>query len=185
MGFVMLGVFAFNELALQGVIMQMLAHGISTGALFIIVGAIQKRIHTRNLDDMGGFWEIVPRMGGITLLFTMASLGLPGLGNFIAEFLILAGSFQASVFWTVVSSIGLVAATIYSLRIMQKVFYGRREKDWKFKDFDPRELFVLGSLILVIVWFGIYPQAVINKSKAPVQTILNNMKTGTIEVTNK
>jgi NADH-quinone oxidoreductase subunit M len=96
MGFVMLGVYAFNQLALQGVVMQMLAHGISTGALFIIVGAIQKRIHTRDLEEMGGFWELAPRMGGITLLFTMASLGLPGLGNFIAEFLILSGTFQAS-----------------------------------------------------------------------------------------
>src|SRR5690606_32540622 len=179
MGFVMLGVYAFNQLALQGVVMQMLAHGISTGALFIIVGAIQKRIHTRDLEEMGGFWELAPRMGGITLLFTMASLGLPGLGNFIAEFLILSGTFQASVLWTVLSSTGLVAATIYSLRIMQKVFYGPKYKEWKMKDYNFRESIALGSLIAVIIWFGLYPQNVINTAKNSLDKILNSMNTRT------
>lgn len=177
MGFVMLGVYAFNELALQGVVMQMITHGISTGALFILVGAIQERIHTRNLDEMGGFWEVVPRMGGIALLFTMASLGLPGLGNFIAEFLVLAGSYQASVLWTVLATIGLIASTIYSLRIMQKVFYGRKSKEHTMVDFGGRELFIMGSLIAVIVWLGLYPQTIFNTAKNSLDIILNGRDT--------
>ena len=127
MGFVMLGVFAFNELALQGVVMQMITHGISTGALFILAGSLYERIHTRNIELMGGFWKQMPFMGTVALIFAMASLGLPGLGNFIAEFLTLVGSWQASHKLTVLATIGLVAATIYSLRIVQKVFHGDEE----------------------------------------------------------
>ena len=94
MGFIVLGVFAFNEMAYQGVVMQMIAHGISTGALFIISGQLYERMHTRDLRKMGGLWEQVPAMGAIGLVFVMASLGLPGLGNFIAEFLTLNGVFK-------------------------------------------------------------------------------------------
>ncbi len=148
MGFVMLGIYAFNELAYQGVVLQMITHGISTGALFIIVGLLSERIHTRELGEMGGLWEQVPRMGGIAMVFVMASLGLPGLGNFVAEFLVLAGSYQASVLWTVFASLGLVASSIYSLRIMQRVWHGDKQKKHDLKDFAPRELIIMGSLII-------------------------------------
>ena len=97
MGFVILGVFSFNELAYQGVVMQMIAHGISTGALFILVGQLYERIHTRDLNKMGRLWEKAPVMGAMGLIFSMASLGLPGLGNFIAELLILIGAFKMSI----------------------------------------------------------------------------------------
>ena len=96
LGFVLLGVFAWNPLALQGAVLQMVCHGISTGALFILVGALQDRIHTRDLDRMGGLWQVAPRMGGAAMFFAMASLGLPGLGNFVAEFLVLVGVWQVS-----------------------------------------------------------------------------------------
>ncbi len=161
MGFVLLGLFAFNQLALQGVVMQMLAHGISTGALFILVGALQERIHTRDINVMGGLWQKIPRMGAVGLIFAMASLGLPGLGNFVAEFLILSGSYQASVWITIFATIGLVAATIYSLRIMQKVFYGEEKKSWTLPDMNFKEMIISGSMIIAIVWLGIYPQTVI------------------------
>lgn len=176
MGFVLLGAFALNSLAYQGVVMQIIAHGVSTGALFILVGALQERIHTRDLETMGGLWKQVPRMGGICLLFSMASLGLPGLGNFIAEFLILVGSFQANVAITAIATVGLVASTIYSLRIMQKVFYGKKIKEWSLKDFGGRELAIMGSLIIVIVWLGIYPQPVLNKVDNSINMILNRVK---------
>lgn len=173
MGFVLLGAFSFNQLALQGVVMQILTHGISTGALFIIVGAIQDRIHTRDLNRLGGLWEQTSNMGGITMVFAMASLGLPALGNFIAEFLILAGSFQATVFWTIIASVGLVASTLYSLRIMQKVFFGEKQENWQMSDFDSRELLIMASLILAIVWIGIYPQVFLRTSQSSIQKILN------------
>jgi NADH-quinone oxidoreductase subunit M len=172
MGFVLLGAFSFNELALQGTVMQMITHGISTGALFILVGMLQERIHTRNLNLMGGLWTKVPVMGGVGLLFAMASLGLPGLGNFIAEFLVLAGSYQANAGLTAVAALGLIASTIYSLRIVQKVFYGKPEKEWKLHDLNSREITIMGSLIIVIVWLGLFPQQVFNVSKASVNKIL-------------
>ena len=101
LGFVLLGVFAWNRLALQGVVMQMICHGLSAAALFIIAGAIYERTHTRDLDRLGGLWQTVPKMGAMGLLFAMASLGLPGLGNFVAEILVLVGSYKVSIFLTV------------------------------------------------------------------------------------
>jgi NADH-quinone oxidoreductase subunit M len=172
MGFVLLGAFSFNELALQGTVMQMITHGISTGALFILVGMLQERIHTRNLNLMGGLWTKVPVMGGTGLLFAMASLGLPGLGNFIAEFLVLAGSYQANIGLTAVAALGLIASTIYSLRIVQKVFYGKPEKEWKLPDLSSREITVMGSLIVIIVWLGLFPQQVFDISKSSINKIL-------------
>ena len=184
MGFVMLGIYSFNLLAYQGVVLQMITHAISTGALFIIVGLLSERLHTRNLDEMGGLWEQVPRMGGIAMIFVMASLGLPGLGNFVAEFLVLAGTFQASVLWTVLASLGLVASSIYALRIMQKVWLGKKEKEWEIKDYVPRELVILGSLILVIVWLGLFPQKIFTTVKSTMNYLderLSNKKTNLIE----
>ena len=91
MGFVLLGLYAWNSLALQGAVMQMVAHGVSTAALFMLAGALQHRLHTRDMHQMGGLWHNMPRMGACALFFAIASLGLPGLGNFVAEFLILLG----------------------------------------------------------------------------------------------
>ena len=162
MGFIMLGVFAFNDLAMQGVVMQMITHGISTGALFILAGSIYERIHTRDVEQMGGFWKKMPFMGTIGLVFAMASLGLPGLGNFIAEFLTLIGSWQASHKLTILAAIGLVAGTIYSLRIVQKVFYGTEQKIRELDDLTLREKFILVPLVIIIIWLGVFPQPVLD-----------------------
>jgi NADH-quinone oxidoreductase subunit M len=165
MGFIVLGVFALNELAWQGVVMQIVAHGISTGALFIIAGQLSERMHTRDLSKMGGLWEQLPVMGGIGLIFVMASLGLPGLGNFIAEFLTLAGVFQSNILFACLASIGLIAATVYSIRIMQKVFYGKRNNTIPLRDLSIRETIILGSLVVVIFYLGLFPRHVLDLSK--------------------
>lgn len=171
MGFVMLGIFAFNELALQGVVMQLLTHAISTGALFILAGMLKERLHTRDINRMGGFWKQMPRMGAVGMLFTMASLGLPGLGNFVAEFLILLGAFKANVWLTVIATLGLIFSAIYSLRIVQRVFLGPVENEQTVRDLDWREMLILASLIIPIVWLGIYPQPVINTAKPVIISI--------------
>src|SRR5258708_5296075 len=165
MGFVILGVFAFNKLAMQGVVMQMITHGISTGALFILAGVIYERIHTRDITAMGGFWVKVPFMGTIGLVFVLASLGLPGLGNFIAEFLTLIGSWQANHVLTVFAAIGVVAATAYSLRIMQKVFLGKSVNDKTLPDLSWREKFILIPLLVAIIWLGLFPQTIFTTVK--------------------
>lgn len=159
MGFIMLGVFAFNELAMQGVVMQMITHGISTGALFILAGSIYERIHTRDINKMGGFWTQAPFMGTITLLFVLASLGLPGLGNFVAEFLTLLGAWQSDRVLTILATLGLVAATAYSLRIMQKVFLGQSGNS-SFPDLSLREKLMTVPLALLIILLGLYPRPV-------------------------
>ena len=165
MGFIILGVFAFNEIAYQGVVIQIIAHGISTGALFVLTGQLYERIHTRDLNMMGGLWEKVPAMGSMGLVFAMASLGLPGLGNFIAEFLTLTGTFKVSTLYACLASAGLIAATIYSLRIMQKVFYGTGKSENKLKDLSVRESFIMGLMAVAIVWLGLFPQPVIETAK--------------------
>ena len=173
MGFVMLGVFALNELAYQGVVMQMIAHGISTGALFILVGQLYERIHTRDITKMGGLWAKVPVMGAVGLIFSMASLGLPGLGNFIAEFLILMGVCKVSVWMTCLASVGLIAATIYSLRFVQKVFLGTDHYEGKIWDLSVREKLISAVLVIIIVWLGLMPQPVLNMAKPAILNTLS------------
>ncbi len=160
LGFVLLGIFAWNDLALQGAVMQMICHGLSTGALFILVGALQERIHTRDTRRMGGLWTVMPRMSGVGMFFALASLGLPGLGNFIGEFLVLLGSFNANRLAAIFGTIGLVAATVYALAIVQRAFHGENREGWSPRDLTVRDMTVLGLMITAIVWLGLYPQPV-------------------------
>ena len=169
MGFVILGVFAFNEWALQGVVMQMITHGLSTGALFVIAGFLYDRLHTRDIQQMGGFWSRAPKLGVITMVFVMASLGLPGLGNFIAEFLTLVGAWQANNWLTIFATIGIVMATAYSLRIMQKVFYEPGPNTPFFPDLTAREMAVSLPMVAGILWLGLYPQPVLDLARPAIQ----------------
>jgi len=111
-------------------------------------------------------------MGAMGMIFTMASLGLPGMGNFVAEFLTLAGTFRVSVLFASLASLGLIAATIYSLRIVQKVFLGKKNTDQSLKDLSVRESFILGALVIAIFFTGLYPHPVINTAKPAFQKIL-------------
>jgi NADH-quinone oxidoreductase subunit M len=172
MGFVLLGIFAFREIALDGVVMQIVAHGIATGALFVMAGMLKERLHTRDIGQMGGLWSSMPRMGGVFLLFTMASLGLPMLGNFIAEFLILLGSFSANVGFTVIASLGLVLSALYSLRMVQKVFLGRTAVAEPLKDLSIREGLIMAVMSVSIVALGFYPQPVIDMVKVVVKQLV-------------
>ncbi|MEJ2637946.1 MAG: NADH-quinone oxidoreductase subunit M [Desulfosarcinaceae bacterium] len=161
MGFVLLGVFAWNRLSLEGVVMQMICHGISTGALFMLVGALQQRLHTRDLRRMGGLWGSMPRMGAVFLIFGLASLGLPGMGNFIAEFLVLLGAFQASVLWATVAALGLVAASIYALYMLQATVHGAGPVRSRSADLGPREAAAMACMVVIIVWLGLFPGPVL------------------------
>lgn len=183
MGFVMLGVFAFNELAWQGVVMQMITHGISTGALFLIAGSLYERIHTRDIEKMRGFWAQVPYMGTVTLIFSMASLGLPGLGNFVAEFLTLVGAWQSSPVLTIFAAIGLVAATAYSLRIMQKIFFGPAVPGFTLPDYSLREKLIMVPLVVLILWLGVYPQPMLNTTAPLVHALLEGEVTRAFDKT--
>jgi NADH-quinone oxidoreductase subunit M len=162
MGFVLLGAFAGNMLALQGVVMQIVCHGISTGALFVLAGMLYERTHTRDISRMGGLWPVAPRLGAMALLFAMASLGLPGLGNFVGEFLVLLGAYQASVAITALAATGLVVATAYSLWLLQRVFFGPNTAGWQLPDLNGREMALLAALAAAIIWLGLAPQPVLS-----------------------
>jgi len=162
LGFVLVGVFAWNTLALQGVVVQMIAHGISTGALFILVGALQDRMHTRDMREMGGLWQTLPRLSGTFLFFAVASLGLPGLGNFVGEFLILLGAWHAAPWAAVLSATGLVMAAIYALLLMQRTFFGRPVKQRRLADLSARHRGVMAAMVAGLVGLGVIPQPVLN-----------------------
>jgi NADH-quinone oxidoreductase subunit M len=171
MGFVLIGIFAWNQYSLQGAIMVILAHGISTGALFVLAGDLSDLLHTRNMEQMGGLWETIPRFGGASLLFALASLGLPGLGNFIGEFLVLLGAYQANITIAVLATLGFIVSTIYSLWLIQRVFLGPNKHNWKLPDMTARQAIILASLIVVIFWLGLYPQPVLNTARPALETI--------------
>jgi NADH-quinone oxidoreductase subunit M len=182
MGFVLLGIFTWNELALQGTVMQMICHGVGTGGLFIMAGALQERLHTRDMADMGGLWSSLPRMGGAAMVLAMASLGLPGLGNFIGEFLVLLGTYQKNVVAAAFAATGLIAATAYALRMMQKVFYGAEQgakqgaalTQRPLEDATIREMSVLVIMIVVLVGLGLYPQPVLNTAGPAIKSIMTS-----------
>ena len=172
MGFVLVGIFAGTQQALQGVVMQMLAHGISAGGMFILCGEIYERIHTRDLSKMGGLWAQFPYLPPIALFFAIASLGLPGLGNFIGEFLILLGTWKVAPVITCFAASGLVLAAVYSLIMVQRAFHGpSKDETHKLQDLNRRELVMMLSLMAILVWLGLYPQPVLNTSAASMQAV--------------
>ena len=165
MGFVLLGVFAWNALAIQGAVMQMVAHGFSTAALFMMAGALQQRLHTREMGQMGGLWAQAPRMGALTLFFVIASLGMPGLGNFVGEILVLLGAFQVWPWLAFVAALGMVVAAVYALYLMQRSFQGRGDPSRAaIADFGARDLAVQLPLVAGLVWLGLFPQTVLDLS---------------------
>jgi NADH-quinone oxidoreductase subunit M len=147
---------------LEGAVIQMISHGISTGALFILAGFLQERLHTRDISNMGGLWETMPALSGAGLVFAMASLGLPGLGDFVGEFLVLLGAYRANVSLTVVATLGLLAATLYGLKFAQSAFQGPNPHHWKLPDMRLRESAILGLMMALLLWIGLYPQPVLN-----------------------
>jgi NADH-quinone oxidoreductase subunit M len=171
MGFVLLGVFAWNEIALQGVVMQMVAHGVSTGAMFMLVGYLHERVHTREMAQMGGLWSAAPRLGALALFFALASLGLPGLSNFVGEFLVLIGSYRVAGPTTIAATVGLVAATVYALWLVQRSFQGENVHNWKIKDLVGKEFAFMLVMVAVTVWLGLFPQTVLDTARPALEDL--------------
>ena len=171
MGFVTLGVYAWNAQALQGAVMTMLAHGFSAAALFMLAGGIQHRIHTRDMREMGGFWGVAPKMAFMALFFTVAAVGMPGLGNFVGEFLVLLGAFQVSVATTAFAAIGLVVAAVYSLIVIQKVFHGKNKNNFKMADLSAMEFICCALMMIGLIWMGIYPQSMLDMAEPTLRNL--------------
>lgn len=182
MGFVMLGIFAFSPQALSGGILQMVNHGISTGALFLIVGMLYERRHTRDMAAFGGLWKVTPVLAALTLIVTLSSAGLPGTNGFIGEFTILLGSFGSGVLRTGLfagfAAAGVVLAAVYLLTMFEKVFLGpvTVEENLTLKDLSLREILTLTPLLILIFWIGIYPAPFYALINPTVENLLYNVQ---------
>ena len=166
MGFVLLGVFAWNTVAVQGAVVQMVAHGLSTAALFMMAGALQQRLHTREMGEMSGLWVRAPRMGAVALFFVIASLGMPGLGNFVGEFMVLLGAFQVDMPLAIAAAVGIVVAAVYALSLMQRSFQGTPNPGVAtMADFGFREMSVMVLMMLALLWLGVYPETLLSLSR--------------------
>ena len=164
LGFVMLGLFALNPQGIEGGILQMVNHGLSTGALFLLVGMIYERRHTRDMDAFGGLWKVMPVYGALTLIVALSSMGLPGLNGFVGEFTILLGAFGSqaigSAWYAGLAAVGVILTAIYILFMFQKMFLGPLDKDEnkKLKDLNWREIVTLIPILIFIFWIGLYPK---------------------------
>jgi NADH-quinone oxidoreductase subunit M len=174
MAMVMLGMFALNPVGITGSIVQQLNHGISTGALFLIVGIVYERRHTREISEYGGLSKVMPVYAAIFLIMTMSSIGLPTLNGFIGEFLILQGVFVASKVWAAFAASGVVLGAAYMLYLYQRTMFGKVEnpKNERLLDLDNREFATFAPLLVLAVWIGIYPSPFLKRIESSVQRIV-------------
>jgi NADH-quinone oxidoreductase subunit M len=180
LGFVMLGIFSGTVIGAQGGVLQMVNHGISTGALFLLVGVIYDRTHTRGVADFGGLASVMPGYAVIFLIITLSSIGLPGLNGFVGEFLILLGTFQSFPVAAVVGAVGVVLGAVYMLTLYRNVFFGPRNERWAdLKDLDGIEIVSLTPLVFVAVWIGLWPAPWLEVTEAPVAHVMSVLADGT------
>jgi NADH-quinone oxidoreductase subunit M len=178
LGFVMLGLYAFNLAGITGGVLQMVNHGLSTGALFFLVGLIYHRRHTREISRYGGLWGIVPMFSVLFLVVTLSSIGLPGTNGFVGEFLILSGAFRAHPLAGALATIGVVLGALYMLTMYQRVFFGpvTSDENRTLTDLNAREVFVVAALVVGILWIGIYPQPFLRRIEPTATAFLQHLE---------
>jgi len=178
LGFVVLGIFSFNTIAMQGAIYQMLAHGISTGALFLLVGMLYDRRHTFDIKEYGGLATPMPRLSAFFLFVVLSSLGLPMLNGFVGEYLILLGTYIVHWKWAAWASTGVILSACYLLWAYQRVFFGEvtREKNRTLPDASTRERFILATMSIVILWMGIGSVFLTRRTASATETIRKSME---------
>src|SRR5499426_1449669 len=179
LGFVVLGLFTLNQQGIVGGIIQMVNHGLSTGALFLIVGMLYERRHTRLITDFGGLWKIVPALSVLFLVVTFSSIGLPGLNGFVGEFLILVGAFQVSRPLAVIATSGIIFAAVYMLWMYQRVIFGEvtLEENRRLTDLSAREWVILVPVLAFTFWIGFYPVSFTGKTETSVRALITQVQT--------
>jgi NADH-quinone oxidoreductase subunit M len=179
MGFVTMGIFALNTQGVEGAIFQMLSHGIISGALFLCVGVVYDRLHTREIARYGGLANNMPKYATIFMLFTMANVGLPGTGGFVGELLTLVGAFQANTWVALIATSGVIFAAAYALYLYRRVIFGELTKaDLKaMVDLSPREIAIFAPLVIMTLWMGIYPAPFFDVMAASVKHLLDQHQT--------
>jgi NADH-quinone oxidoreductase subunit M len=188
LGFVVLGIFALNEEGMQGSVIQMINHGLSTGALFLLVGMIYDRRHTRLIKDFGGLAKQMPVYAAFFMIVMLSSVGLPGLNGFVGEFLILLGAFKSQLLGTplyaIIGATGVIFAAVYLLWSYQRVFFGKLENpaNEKLMDLSAREIAVLVPVLVFIVWIGFYPATFLDKSAASSKHVIQQIENARLGV---
>jgi NADH-quinone oxidoreductase subunit M len=182
LGFVVLGIFVGTVEGMSGGILQMVSHGLSTGALFMLVGALYDRRHTRQISDYGGLAVSVPVMSGIFLFVVLSSLGLPGLNGFVGEFLVLLGTFEGYGYWVLPAAFGVVLAAIYLLWAYQRVFHGEPvlEANRTLPDVTPREVAMLAPVMAMILFIGVYPKPFLDSIEPSAQKVVEQLNTSLV-----
>jgi NADH-quinone oxidoreductase subunit M len=179
MGFVVIGVFALTVNGLQGGMMVMISHGISTGALFLLLGMLYERRHTRMIEDFGGLAAVAPWLATAFVITALTSIGLPGTSGFVGEFLALLGTFETHPWTAGVASLGVIFAAYYMLPMVQRMFFNRLDKDENraVADLTRRELAILVPLVVVMIWVGVQPAALLRRMEPSVQAVLERVRT--------
>jgi NADH-quinone oxidoreductase subunit M len=177
MGIVMLGIFAMNAEGIGGSVFQMLSHGIVSGALFMLVGVIYDRRHTKMMDEFGGIAAVMPKYAVIFGIMLMASVGLPLTIGFVGEFLVLIGFYQVSPIMTVLAGTSIIIGSVYMLTLFKKSFFGpvTKEENKNLKDLDAKETWSLIPLVAIVVWLGVYPKPILDPIDNSVKAMLNFM----------
>ncbi len=178
LGFVMLGLFALNLQGIEGGILQMINHGVSTGALFLVVGIIYERRHTRLISEFGGLSRVLPVFAFCFMVITLSSIGLPGTNGFVGEFLIMLGAFRTHMWHTAVAATGVIFAAVYMLWMFQRVMYGKvtQEENLRLEDMNGREVAYMLPLLLLVFWIGVYPQPFLRRMDASVAAFVTRFE---------
>ena len=186
MGFVTLGIFTFTQQGLEGSIIQMISHGLVSAALFLSVGVVYDRIHSRLIKTYGGLVSIMPKYSILFMIFTLAAIGLPGTTGFIGEFLILMGVFQDSFLVATIASLGVILGAAYMLWLYRRVIFGKliNKELLKINDLDKSELFVLASLCLPVLFFGFYPEPLLNTIEVSISNLIEMYNLSILENSN-
>ncbi len=187
MGFVTMGIFTFTRQGVDGAIFQMLSHGLVSAALFLCVGVVYDRLHTREISAYGGLAERMPVYAAVFMVFTMANVGLPGTSGFIGEFLTLLGAFRANTWVAFFATTGVVLSAAYALYLYRRVVFGALEKPSlkALSDMSAREIFVLAPLVILTILFGFYPAPILDVTAASVQKLVTNYETAVRKAENE
>jgi len=179
MGFVTIGIFSLTKQGLEGSIIQMMSHGLISAALFLCVGVVYDRLHSRMISSYGGLVNIMPKYAFVFMIFTLAALGLPGTSGFVGEFLVLVGTFQINIFVAVLASLGVVLAAAYMLWLYKRVIFGKMASSEikEMADLNKTEIYIFASLVFLTLFFGIYPEPLFNTIDISVSNLIDNYQT--------
>ena len=179
MGMVTIGIFAMTQQAVEGAIFQMLSHGIVSGALFLCVGIVYDRLHTRDIERYGGVANVMPRYALVFMVFMMASVGLPGTAGFVGEFLIIVGVFQVNTWVALLAATGLILGAMYMLWLYRKIIFGKLEREdvKAMLDLSKREIAIVAPLVVMVLWMGIYPSSFLDPMAVSVENLITKYQT--------